>query len=134
MDYIALARKLRPLIEKAALGLDDRDASLSAELFPRMKYDGALIEAGTRINWRGTVKAAAAALWDTEQNDPDNAPNLWADIGFREGERVIPQVLSAAGAFAAGEKGWWGESLMISLIDGNVWTPAQYPQGWIAAE
>ena len=124
------ARALRPFIEKAAVSLDDKDASLSAELFPHMKYDGTLIAYRTRINWNGTVKMAAQDLWDTETNNPDNAPTLWTDIAYREGERIIPEVISAADAFSAGEKGWWGNDLMESLIDNNVWTPLQYPQGW----
>ncbi len=128
------ARALRPFIEKAAAGLGDRDASLSAALFPRMKYDGSLIAAFTRVNWNGTVMAAQADLWDTEENDPEHAPNLWAALAWREGERVIPAVISAAEAFAAGERGWWGDTLMVSLLDGNVWTPAQHPQGWAPAE
>ena len=124
------ARKFRPLIEKAVVSLDDKDASDAVKLFPRMKYDGALIDAGIRINWNGAIKAAASALWDTEQNNPDNAPNLWKDIGYREGERIIPNVITVSDMFSAGEKGWWGDVLYESLIDNNVWTPEQYPQGW----
>lgn len=124
------ARALRPFIEKAAVSLDDKDASLSAELFPHMKYDGTLIIYRTRINWNGTVKMASQDLWDTEANNPDNAPTIWTDIAYREGERIIPEVISAADAFSIGEKGWWGDDLMESLIDNNVWTPLEYPQGW----
>ena len=131
---LSKVQELRAMIEKAAAGLDDRDASRAAELFPKLRQDGALVEYRTRVNWKGTIKAARQDLYDTALNDPEHAPNLWADIAFREGERIIPQTFSAAEAFAAGEKGWWGETLMVSLIDGNVWTPAQYPEGWTAAE
>lgn len=124
------AYALRALIEKAAVSLDDKDASLAADLFPRMKYDGSLIAYKTRINWSGTVKMAAVDLWDTESNNPDNAPTLWADIAYRDGIRIIPQVMTAADAFAKDEKGWWGDDLYCSTIDNNVWTPVQYPQGW----
>ena len=53
------AYKLREMMHKAAVSLDDKDASAAAELFPRMKYDGSLIPYQTRINWNGTVKMAA---------------------------------------------------------------------------
>lgn len=124
------ALALRALIEKAAVSLDDRDASISAELFPRMKYDGSLIEYQTRINWKGRIKKAAANLYDTELNDPDHAPNLWTDIQYRDGYRIIPEVISAADAFAKDEIGWWGDDKYRSLQDGNVWTPAAYPAAW----
>lgn len=127
------ARQLRPFIVKSAASLDDKDASCAAELFPRMKYDGALIEYKTRINWNGKIKIAVQDLWDTEQNNPDNAPNLWGDIEYRDGIRIIPQVITAEKAFAKGEKGWWKEEICASKIDANVWTPDQYPQGWEVA-
>jgi hypothetical protein len=124
------ARALRPLIEKAAASLPDKDASTSAELFPRMKYDGSLIEYQTRINWQGRIKKAAANLYDTEMNDPDHAPNLWTDIQYRDGYRIIPEVISAADAFSKDEIGWWGDDKYRSKQDGNVWTPAVYPAAW----
>ena len=99
-----------------------------------MKYDGSLIPYQTRINWNGTVKMAAADLWDTEENNPDNAPALWSDLKYRDGIRIIPEVITAAEAFAKGERGWWGEDLYESLIDANVYTPAQYPEGWRRTE
>lgn len=50
MSYIEQARKLRPLMVKAAQSLDDKDASEAVALFDGMRYDGSLISAGTRIN------------------------------------------------------------------------------------
>ena len=128
------AYKLREMMHKAAVSLDDKDASAAAELFPRMKYDGSLISYQTRINWNGTVKMAASDLWDTEENNPDNAPALWSDLKYRDGIRIIPEVITAAEMFAKGERGWWGEDLYESLIDANVYTPAQYPEGWRRTE
>ena len=128
------AYKLREMMHKAAVSLDDKDASAAAELFPRMKYDGSLISYQTRINWNGTVKMAASDLWDTEENNPDNAPALWSDLKYRDGIRIIPEVITAAEAFAKGERGWWEDELYESLIDANVYTPAQYPEGWRRTE
>jgi hypothetical protein len=69
-------------------------------------------------------------LWDTEANNPENAPTLWEDILYRNGIRIIPEVITVGTAFAKDEKGWWGDTLYKSLIDNNVWTPADYPTGW----
>lgn len=124
------ALKLRSLIEQAAASLPDKEASEGAMLFPRLKQSGALIAAGSRINWHGTIKRAAADLWDTAENDPDNAPTLWEDIAYREGWRIIPATITAGAAFALDECGWWGDALYKSLIAANVYTPEQYPAGW----
>lgn len=124
------ALKLRSIIEKAAISLDDKDASEGASLFPRLKQDGSLVKAGTRINWGGVVKRAAVDLWDTEPNDPNHTPGLWEDISYREGYRIIPETITAGTAFSKDECGWWEDKLYKSLIDSNVWTPAAYPQGW----
>ena len=129
-EYINKARKLRPYIVQASASLDDASASNAAELFPALKQDGSLVRAGTRINWHGTIKRAAADLWDTEQNNPDNAPTLWEDIAYKQGYRIIPETITAGTAFAKDECGWWGDVLYKSLIDANVYTPAQYPAGW----
>lgn len=129
-NLVEMARRLRPLIVKAAQSLDDKDASEAPEMFGGMAYDGTLIKAGTRINWRGTLKQAAVDLWDTEYSTPENAPTLWQDIAYRDGIRIIPQTITVTDAFSKGERGWWGDALYESLIDVNVYTPEQYSAGW----
>ena len=42
-EHIANARRLRPIIEIAAPALSDQAASNSAELFPKLKENGALV-------------------------------------------------------------------------------------------
>lgn len=128
------AMKMRSVIEKAAVSLDDATASTAATLFPRLKQDGSLVRAGTRINWNGTIKRAAVDLWDTEANDPDHAKTLWEDIAYRDGYRIIPAVITVGLAFTKGERGWWGDTLMESTADNNVYTPVQYADNWKIVE
>ena len=130
MITISRARQLRKMIETLSANLSDADASTSAELFPRLKQDGSLVSAGTRINWGGIVKRAAVDLWDTIENNPDNAPTLWEDLAYRDGIRIIPDIITAGTAFAKDELGWWGDTLYKSLLDANVWTPEQNASGW----
>lgn len=124
------AYKLREMMHKAAASLDDKDASEAAELSPGYPGDGSLIKAGTRVNWHGALYRAEADLWATEQNDPDNAPALWEKVMYRNGVRIIPETITVTSAFSAGERGWWGDTIYESLIDANVYTPAQYAAGW----
>ena len=128
------AIKLRGIVEQAATSLDDKTASEAAMLFGGMKYDNELIRAGTRINWRGVVKKAAVDLWDIEANNPDNVPELWADIPYREGLRIIPEVITAATAFGLDEVGWWNDEKYRSKLAANVYNPNQYPAGWEKVE
>ena len=128
----AEALRLRAIVEQAASSLDDKTASTAGMLFPKLKQDGSLVKSGTRINWNGTLKRAAVDLWDTEANNPGNAPTLWEDIAYRDGYRVIPQTITAGTAFALDECGWWGDTLYRSTINANVYTPEQYSAGWEA--
>ena len=130
MTLTEKARKMRAAMETAAVSLDDATASTAPELFPRLKGDGSLVKAGTRICWGGTLKRAAVDLWDNAENTPDAAPTLWEDVLYRDGIRIIPETITAGLAFSKGEQGWWGDVLYVSTIDANVWTPEQYPAGW----
>ena len=124
------ARVWRAQLDKALPTVPDKDASGCVDLYPTLKQNGGLIKAGTRINWNGWLKQATVDLWDTEANDPDHAPNLWVKINYKDGVRVIPDVISAAEAFALDELGWWNGAIYKSLIAANVYTPDAYPQGW----
>lgn len=128
------AYKLRAILEKAAQGLEDADASMAPTFFPRLKEDNSLIKAGTKINWLGSVKRAAVDLWDTNESNPSNASDLWEDISYKEGYRIIPETITAGLAFAKDELGWWNDVLYKSLIANNVWNPDAYPDGWALVE
>lgn len=130
MNHIEKAKKLRKIIEGAMVSVDDKTSSEAVELLPSLKYDGSLIKAGTRINYNGTVKKATVNLWDTEANNPDNAPTLWEDIHYVDGYRMIPDVITVTTAFSKGEIGWWKGELYKSLANANVYTPEQYSRNW----
>ena len=130
MTVLEQALRIRAAIDNLAVSATDAVASTAVEAFSTLKGDGSLIHAGTRINWEGTLKRAAADLWDTPENTPGIAPTLWEDVPYRDGYRIIPEVITAGAAFAQGECGWWGDVLYRSKIAANVYTPDQYPQGW----
>ena len=140
-----LSEKSRPLTESEISRLfimqnintvitDDATASRAVEFHPEMKYNGSLIPAKTRINWKGTLKRSAVDIWDREENNPDNAPTLWEDIAYRDGFRIIPEVITATLAFSEGECGWWGDKLYRSKVNGNAHTPEVYPDNWELVE
>lgn len=131
MNPIEIAKKLRPIVEQAAASLDDKTASEAPTLFPRLKQDGSLVRAGTRICHNGEVKKAAVDLWDTAENSPDKATTLWETLDYKDGYRIIPSVITVTGAFAKGERGWWNGKLYESKVGNNVYTPEQYADNWM---
>lgn len=130
MNILERARMLRKNIIVSSATLEDKVASETPELFARLNQNGELIKVGTRINWNGVLKRASVDLYDTLENNPDNAPTLWEDIEYKEGYRIIPQTITVGTAFSKDELGWWKDTLYKSLLDNNVWTPEQYPSGW----
>lgn len=126
----AKALKIRSLAMGSAVQIDDAGASTVPEMYPRLKQDGALVSAGTRINWNGQLKKATVDLWDTAENNPDNAPDLWTDINYINGYRVIPETITATMAFSKGEPGWWKGKVYRSKYEGNTFNPEQFAAGW----
>lgn len=124
------AIRLRSVVEQAVNSLDDKTASMATTLFGTMQYNGKLIPNGTRINWHGKLKRSAVDVWDTEANNPDNAPTLWEDISYKDGFRIIPETITTTLAFKQGECGWWNDKLCQSKVDGNVYNPDVYPNNW----
>lgn len=134
MNLLDRARKLRENILISSAGLDDKTASETPELFGRLDENGELVKAGTRINWNGVLKRAASDLWDTNENNPDNAPTLWEDVAYIDGIRIIPETITSTLAFSKDELGWWKDMVYKSLLNGNVWNPDDYPDSWEVVE
>ena len=124
------AQKLIADIVKLREAATDAQASLTVSVYPTLKQDGSLIKSGTRINHNGMIIRAAVDLYDTETNSPENAPTLWEALNYKDGYRIIPEVITVGTAFSKGELGWWNDELYESLVDYNVYTPDQYAPNW----
>ena len=124
------AQKLIADIVKLREAATDAQASLTVSVYPTLKQDGSLIKSGTRINHNGMIIRAAVDLYDTETNSPENAPTLWEALNYKDGYRIIPEVITVGTAFSKGELGWWKDELYKSLVDSNVYTPDQYAPNW----
>ena len=129
------AARAHTVIAAAREMINDKTASIAPELFPRPKGNGELVRAGTRINWNGVLKKAAVDLWDRPNSNPDNAPTLWSDLPYKDGYRIIPEVITVTAAFSNGEIGWWTDGFKYrSKKDNNVYTPAVRPEDWEVVE
>lgn len=133
-DYKALhdeAQALRAARETAPEALTDNAALLVPKLFSTLGGAGALVKAGTRINYNGKLYRAACDLWDYAENNPTNSPTLWELVTYKNGIRDIPEVITVTSAFYKGELGYWNGDIYESLIENNVWTPEANPSGWL---
>ena len=124
------AQKLIADIVKLREAATDTQASLAVSVYPTLKQGGSLIKSGTRINHNGMIIRAAVDLYDTETNSPENAPTLWETLNYKDGYRIIPEVITVGTAFSKGELGWWNGELYESLVNSNVYTPDQYAPNW----
>ena len=124
------AQKLIADIVKLREDATDAQASLAVSVYPTLKQNGSLIKLGTRINHNGMIIRAAVDLYDTETNSPENAPTLWEALNYKDGYRIIPEVITVGTAFSKGELGWWNGELYESLVNSNVYTPDQYAPNW----
>lgn len=139
MEAVAADRIVSDLTAASAVYSAQADAgnitpaeiSLHPDLFPRLKGNGELVKAGTHINWYGTIKRAANALWDTVENDPDHAPTLWNDIAYREGLRVLTGPIPATNPVQVDEICWYKDQKWRNISGvPSVFLPDEYPAGW----
>lgn len=62
---------------------------------------------------------------------PDKVPALYTPIGIDEsGYPIWSQPTGAHDAYNKGDIVMYNDTLYISTIDGNIWSPDTYPAGW----
>lgn len=111
--------------------VDDKQASVGVVLYPEMQYENGLIKAGSRINWNGTLKRAAVDLWDSVENNPDNAPELWEEIAYMNGYRVLTGHISASNPVQPGEICWEDGKLYKCVYHvACTYRPSEYAAAW----
>ena len=131
MTLIELAYKLRPYIEKAvALGLTDEDALEAVQLFASWNPT-ATYAVGDRVRYNNVLYRCLQAHTAQEAWTPTDAPSLWAKVLIPDAT-VIPEweQPDSTNPYSKGDKVMYNGKVYESTIDGNVWSPDDYPQGW----
>lgn len=126
------ARALRPLIEKAAVSLSDEDAIGCVELFPAWAADVAYT-VDERIRYQDKLYRCVQAHTSQADWTPPSTPALWTEVAAPGEIPVWRQPTGEQDAYMTGDKVWYpakDTTVYQSLIDNNVWSPADYPQGW----
>lgn len=140
MDMIQAALEFRKAIEFFAQSLDaesELDKILTIpSLFP-------VYSVGTSYKTKdifsyGVNSTGAPQLYQvlqdhtsTKERTPYTASSLYKKIGVTEGGYPIwVQPLGATDAYNIGDIVCYKGTLYRSTIDGNVWSPEAYPDGW----
>ena len=123
------ARKLRKLIEKAVISLDNEDALECVTLFTLWNPDGHAYVTGDRIRYGENLYDCLMDHVSQESWNPVDAPSLWAKVLIPPGP-TIPEweQPSSTNPYMMGDKVRHNEKVWISTIDNNVWEPGIY--GW----
>lgn len=127
------ARKLRAVIERGvtAINLEPGEALEVIELFPAWE-PGKDYAVGTRVQHGGRLYECATAHTSAAEWSPPVAASLWsavkvdAETGLDEWTRPT----GAHNAYNKGDRVVYKGSVYESLIDGNTWSPEEYPAGW----
>ena len=132
MSVIDEAIKLRNLIEHMAENLDDETAEQNPNVFPKWETE---VEYKTDYKIRYNDVVYKVLQDHTSQADwtPDTAVSLYVRVHQQDPEDEWPEWVQPTGshdAYNTGDKVTYEGEHYISLIDNNVWSPADYPQGW----
>ena len=123
---------LRRLIEKASASLTDDDALEAPELFPMWEI-GKAYAVGDRVAYVEKLYRCVQAHTSQEDWTPDVTPALWVDVAEPSVIPVWRQPTGVQDAYNTGDKVHYptaDDPVYESLIDANVWSPADYPEGW----
>ena len=128
MTYTERARALRPYIEKASISLTDEDALQAVELFPQWVTGHAYV-VDERLQYNGVLYRVVQSHTSQADWAPDITPSLFVVVSLDEWPDFV-QPTGAHDAYNKGDKVTFEGKHYISLIDGNVYSPAAYPAGW----
>ena len=136
MDKLQLAEQFRKALQLFAQSLDDERAMEVATVFPQYEINKAYVidEKFTYgVNEVGDPQLYKVVQNHTSQADwlPDKTPSLYVAIGLNEeGYPVWSRPTGAHDAYNIGDIVDYEGTLYESLINGNVYSPIEYPQGW----
>ena len=131
MTFTELARKLRPYIQKAALSLSDTDALEAKQLYPQWSGDGVGYLVDDRVRYEGVLYKVLQAHVSQVGWAPTDAPSLFAKVLIPD-DNVVPEweQPDSTNPYMLGDRVMYKGQMYESVINGNIWSPQDYPAGW----
>ena len=136
MNRLQAAEQFRKALQMFAQTLTDEQAMEISIIYPAYEVGRAysVNEMFTYgINDVGDPQLYRVVQAHTSQSDwtPDATPALYTPIGLsEEGYPKWSKPTGAHDAYNTGDIVDYNGTLYKSLIDGNVWSPEEYPAGW----
>lgn len=136
MNRLQAAEQLRNALQMYATTLTDEQALMIATVYPQWEANKAYVE-GDIISY-GTNSVGDPQLYKVVQAHtsqaewlPDANPALYDAFGLDEsGYPLWSRPSGAHDAYNTGDIVNYNGTLYKSIIDGNVWSPDEYPTGW----
>lgn len=136
MNILQAAEQFRRAMQKFAASLSDDDAMEVSCVYDEWKPNkayavGEFIRYG--VNGVGDPQLYKVVQAHTSQADwtPDATASLYTPIGLNEkGYTKWSKPTGAHDAYNTGDIVDYNGTLYKSLIDGNVYSPEEYPAGW----
>lgn len=130
MTLIELAKKLRPLIEKAAISLDDSDALEAKELFPQWSGEAIKYPVDYRVRYNNVLYRVLQEHTSQPNWNPEDAPSLYAKVLIPD-PTVIPnwEQPDSTNPYQIGDRVSHNGTIWENVIANNVWEPGVY--GWV---
>lgn len=140
MNKLQMCEQLRKALQMLAQSLTEEQAMEVATLYPVYKVgvaykEGEFFTYG--VNGVGDPQLYKVVQNHTSQEDwtPDTTPALYVAIGLNDdGYPIWSRPTGAHDAYEIGEIVEFEGRLYKSLINGNVYSPTEYPNGWEAYE
>lgn len=130
-NIIEKAKELRATIETLAQNLDDKNALENVELFPIWNPDSKEYEKNQKIKYNNVLYKVLQNHISQSDWSPAAAPSLFAQVIVSQDGTPLPWVQpDSTNPYSKGDKVIFNDKIYESLIDNNVWSPADYPMGW----
>lgn len=111
----------------------DEEALKVKALYPDWEdmAEGSTLAVGQRVNYNDVLYKVIQEHQKQLAWNPVEAPSLFAKVLIPD-ENVIPEweQPDSTNPYNTGDKVSYNGNAYVSLIDGNVWNPEEYPQGW----
>ena len=140
MNKLQMAEQLRKALQMFAQSLTNEAAMEVATVFPKYEV-GKTYKAEEMFTYGfnavGDPQLYRLVSEHTSQADwtPNTTPALYTPIGLdKEGYPIWSRPTGAHDAYNIGDIVDYNDTLYKSLIDGNVYSPEEYPNGWEVVE
>lgn len=136
MNKLQMAEQFRKALQMFAASLSEEKAMEIASVYDKWAI-GKSYEVGTFITYGensvGDPQLYKVVQAHTSQGEwtPDKTPSLFTPIGLNDaGYPTWSKPTGAHDAYNTGDIVDYNGTLHKSTIDGNIWSPDEYPQGW----